>query len=70
MTPTFFSHMQAALEEARAHGMWLDYTFGSGWPFGGAGAVTPELASGGIAMARSRAFVVQCIFTRSCRCGG
>jgi hypothetical protein len=45
LTPTFFSHMQAALEEARAHGMWLDYTFGSGWPFGGAGAVTPELAS-------------------------
>ena len=45
LTPTFFSHMQAALEEARTRGMWLDYTFGSGWPFGGAGIVTPELAS-------------------------
>ncbi|MGH9615301.1 MAG: glycosyl hydrolase [Acidobacteriaceae bacterium] len=45
LTPTFFSHMQAALQEARDHGMWLDYTFGSGWPFGGAGVITPELAS-------------------------
>ena len=45
LTPTFFAHMQAALEEARAHGMWLDYTFGSGWPFGGAGVITPRLAS-------------------------
>lgn len=45
LTPTFFAHMQAALQEARDHGMWLDYTFGSGWPFGGAGVVTPELAS-------------------------
>ncbi|MGO8717652.1 MAG: glycosyl hydrolase [Acidobacteriaceae bacterium] len=45
LTPTFFAHMQAALQEARDHGMWLDYTFGSGWPFGGAGVITPELAS-------------------------
>ena len=45
LTPSFFAHMKAALEEARGKGMWLDYTFGSGWPFGGAGAVTPELAS-------------------------
>lgn len=45
LTPTFFSHMHAALDEARAKGMWLDYTLGSAWPFGGAGAVTPELAS-------------------------
>jgi hypothetical protein len=45
LTPEFFAHVRAALEEARAHGMWLDYTFGSGWPFGGAGAVTPELAA-------------------------
>lgn len=45
LTPAFFSHVKAALDEARAHGMWLDYTFGSGWPFGGAGVVTPELAS-------------------------
>lgn len=45
LTPTFFAHMKAALEESATKGMWLDYTFGSGWPFGGAGGVTPELAS-------------------------
>jgi len=45
LTPTFYAHVRAALEEARDHGMWMDYTFGSGWPFGGAGVVTPELAS-------------------------
>ena len=45
LTPAFFAHMGAALKEAQAHGMWLDYTFGSGWPFGGAGAITPKLAS-------------------------
>ncbi len=45
LTPTFFSHMQAALEEAKTRGMWLDYTFGTAWPFGGAGVITPELAS-------------------------
>jgi alpha-L-rhamnosidase len=45
LTPTFFEHVQAAVEEARAHGMWIDYTFGSGWPFGGAGVITPELAT-------------------------
>lgn len=45
LTPTFFAHMKAALDEVRTKGMWLDYTFGSGWPFGGAGVVTPELAS-------------------------
>ena len=45
LTPAFFAHMQAALDEARAKGMWLDYTFGSGWPFGGARVVTPELSS-------------------------
>ncbi|MHB1935048.1 MAG: glycosyl hydrolase [Acidobacteriaceae bacterium] len=42
LTPTFYAHMQAALEEARDRGMWMDYTFGSGWPFGGAGVITPE----------------------------
>ena len=45
LTPAFFAHMKAALEEARTKGMWLDYTFGSGWPFGGAKVITPELAS-------------------------
>lgn len=45
LTPTFFAHVRAALDEARTRGMWLDYTFGSGWPFGGAGAITPELAA-------------------------
>lgn len=45
LSPSFFTHVGTALEEARARGMWMDYTFGSGWPFGGAGVVTPELAS-------------------------
>ena len=44
LSPEFFAHLGTALEEARSHGMWLDYTFGSAWPFGGAG-ITPELAS-------------------------
>src|ERR1700722_19186593 len=37
LTPPFYAHMRVALQEARDHGMWMDYTFGSGWPFGGAG---------------------------------
>jgi hypothetical protein len=45
LSPSFFTHVGAALEEARTRGMWMDYTFGSGWPFGGAGVVTPALAS-------------------------
>ena len=45
LTPTFYAHMHAALDEASAKGMWLDYTLGSAWPFGGAGVVTPALAS-------------------------
>lgn len=45
LTPAFFSHVRTALKEARSRGMWLDYTFGSGWPFGGGVEVTPELAS-------------------------
>jgi hypothetical protein len=45
LSPSFFAHVRSALDEAHTKGMWLDYTFGSGWPFGGAGVVTPELAS-------------------------
>jgi len=45
LSPTFFSHVRAALQEARQRGMWLDYTFGSSWPFGGGKAITPELAT-------------------------
>jgi hypothetical protein len=45
LTPAFFAHVNAALAEAQSRGMWLDYTFGSGWPFGGGQAITPELAS-------------------------
>lgn len=43
-TSDFFAHVRAAVDEARAHGMWIDLTFGSGWPFGGGSAVTPERA--------------------------
>ena len=42
---SFFRHVGAAVEEAREHGMFIDYTFGSGWPFGGGEVITPELAS-------------------------
>lgn len=44
-TPSFFHHVAVAAEEVRNRGMFLDYTFGSGWPFGGGYAITPELAS-------------------------
>jgi len=42
---SFFRHVAVAAEEARKHGMFIDYTFGSGWPFGGGNEITPELAS-------------------------
>lgn len=44
-TPEFFNNVGAAVDEARKHGLFIDYTFGSGWPFGGGYAITPELAS-------------------------
>jgi hypothetical protein len=42
---SFFRHVGVAAEAARKHGMFIDYTFGSGWPFGGGDEITPELAS-------------------------
>jgi hypothetical protein len=42
---SFFRHFRVAVEEARSRGMFIDYTFGSGWPFGGGEAITPGLAS-------------------------
>jgi len=44
-TPRFFGHVRAAADAAKARGMWIDYTFGSGWPFGGGTAITPELSA-------------------------
>lgn len=44
-TPAFFKNVAEATDEAKKHGMYLDYTFGSGWPFGGGYDITPELAS-------------------------
>jgi hypothetical protein len=44
-TPLFFDHVGVAIDEARKHGLFIDYTFGSGWPFGGGLDITPELAS-------------------------
>lgn len=44
-SPSFFEHVAAAVDEARQRGLFIDYTFGSGWPFGGGEAITPELAS-------------------------
>ena len=44
-SPSFFRHVGVAAEEALKHDMFIDYTFGSGWPFGGGVEITPELAS-------------------------
>src|SRR5580698_6899136 len=33
-SPSFFRHVGVAAEEARKNGLFIDYTFGSGWPFG------------------------------------
>lgn len=41
-TPGFFQHVGVAVDQARTRGMWIDFTFTSGWPFGGGEAVTPE----------------------------
>ena len=42
---SFFRHVGVAADEARNRDMFIDYTFGSGWPFGGGDEITPELAS-------------------------
>jgi hypothetical protein len=44
-TRSFYGKIRAALEEAKSRGMRIDLTLGSGWPFGGGEAITPELAS-------------------------
>ena len=44
-TPSYFQHVRAAVLAAKAHGMWIDDTFGTGWPFGGGLAITPELSA-------------------------
>ncbi len=44
-TRAFYAKVRAALEEAKSRGMHIDLTLGSGWPFGGGEAITPELAS-------------------------
>ena len=36
LTPSFWARVRTALEEVKERDMWLDLTFGSGWPFGGA----------------------------------
>lgn len=44
-TDSFFRHVSVAAEEAESRGMFVDYTFGSGWPFGGGDTITPELSA-------------------------
>lgn len=44
-TRSFYLKLRAALEEAKSRGMRIDLTLGSGWPFGGGEAITPELAT-------------------------
>src|SRR5208337_1677159 len=43
-TPSYFKHVRVAADAAKAHGMWIDDTFGTGWPLGGGLAITPELS--------------------------
>lgn len=43
-TDGFFRKVGQAIAAGGRLGMWVDYTLGSGWPFGG-GHITPELAS-------------------------
>lgn len=51
--PSFFAHVRTAGEAARAHGLTLDYTFGSAWPSGGGVAIPPEKALVELTMART-----------------
>ena len=44
-TRSFYAKVRAALEEAKSRNMRIDLTLGSGWPFGGGEAITPELAT-------------------------
>src|SRR4029077_10481623 len=44
-TPSFYSKVRVAAEEARLRGLFLDLTLGSGWPFGGGDVTAPWLAS-------------------------
>ncbi|GLV26836.1 glycosyl hydrolase [Sphingobium sp. Cam5-1] len=52
--PSFFAHVRAAGEAAKALGLTLDYTLGSSWPSGGGFAITPELAFTELAMASTQ----------------
>jgi hypothetical protein len=44
-TASFYQKVRAAVDEAGRRGLFIDLTMGSGWPFGGGQAITPELAS-------------------------
>lgn len=44
-TEGFFRNVAVAATAARENGLFIDYTFGSGWPFGGGDAITPELSA-------------------------
>jgi len=44
-TPAFFNHVRVAADAAKLRGMWIDDTFGTGWPSGGGWAITPELSA-------------------------
>jgi hypothetical protein len=50
-TPTFFAHVASSAAEAAKRDFQIDYTFGSAWPSGGGGAMTPELALPELTMA-------------------
>lgn len=51
-TPDFFAHVAAAARAAHARGLFIDTTFGSGWPFGGGREITPELSQMELALSR------------------
>lgn len=44
-TTGFFRNVAVAATAARENGLFIDYTFGSGWPFGGGDAITPEVSA-------------------------
>jgi len=52
-TPDFFAHLAVAADEAKKQGIHIDYTLGTGYPYGGGTAITPNLALSELAMSQT-----------------